>query len=150
MDKRKFADQAKRAKNWIVDTTRDAIAEARQRHDDDLYDEGYDDGIADQRERDVKSVIKAFLELKVKDQDIYKLLSEYFGIDSISEASERLFTIKKSNQIHALRKYCLKEGMTNRDFRTYVTEHDLESRFADDERLLDMQPEKLKALLDKK
>ncbi len=91
----------------------------------------------------------AFLELKVKDQDIYKLLSKYFDIDSISEASGRLFSAKKSRQIKALREYCCKLGMTSREFREYAIDHNLDEKLADYERLLDMQPEKLKAIIDK-
>lgn len=149
MNKKDLADKAAQAGNWLVDTTLNAVADARQRHEDDLFNEGFDEGRDTQRKRDVESAIMAFLELKVKDQDIYKLLSKYFDIDSISEASGRLFSAKKSRQIKALRKYCCKFGMTSREFREYAIDHNLEEKLADDERLLDMQPEKLKAIIDK-
>lgn len=149
MDKKKIADKASQAKKWLVDTTLNAVAEAKQRHEDDLYYEGYNNGRAKQKERDVKAAIMAFLELKVKDHDIYKLLSEYFGIDSISEASDRLFLAKKSKLIRALRKHCMSQGMSVRDFRSYITEHNLEERLAKDERLLETSPEKLKSILDR-
>lgn len=149
MDKKKIADKATQAKEWLVDTTLNAVVEAKQRHENDLYNEGYDDGISFQKERDVKAAIKAFLELKVKEHDIYKLLSDYFEIDSISEASDLLLSVKKTRQIVLLREYCQKQGMSSSDFCAYSKEHCLEKRLADDERLLDMQPEKLKAIIDK-
>lgn len=149
MDKKKIADKAAQAGNWFVDTTHDAVAEAKQRHDDDLYYEGYNNGRAKQKKLDVEVAIMAFLELKVKEHDIYNLLHDYFDIDSISEAKDRMFSAKKTRQIRSLKDYCCKQGMSLCDFRAYSKEHNLEERLADDERLLDMQPEKLKAIIDK-
>jgi hypothetical protein len=149
MDKKKLADKAAQAGNWLANTALDAVAEAKQRHEDDFFNEGYDNGRADQREFDVEAAIMAFLELKVKDHEIYKLLSEYFCIDSISEASERLLSAKKTRQIRALKKHCLNQGMSIRDFRSYSKEHNLEERLIEDERLLEMSPEKLKSTLDR-
>lgn len=137
------------ASNGLVDTILNVLANARQRHEDELYNEGYNEGRATQRERDVEAAIMAFLKLKVKDQDIYKLLSSYFGIDSIAEVSDRLFSAKKTRQIRLLKDYCHKQGMSLRDFRSYSIEHNLEERLVDDERLLEMSPEKLKSILDK-
>lgn len=148
MDKEKLTDKVSQAKDWLIDTTLHAVGEAKQRHEDDLYYEGYKNGRAKQKDCDVKAAIMAFLELKVKDHDIYKLLSEYFGIDSISEASEYLLSAKKTRQIQALKKHCLNQGMSIRDFRSYSKEHNLEERLIEDERLLEVSPEKLKSILD--
>lgn len=145
MDKKDFKNKAVQAGNWLADTTRNAIEDAKN----DLYNEGYDKGQAAQRKRDVNAAILAFLELKVKDHEIYKLLSDYFDIDSISEASDRLFSAKMKRQIQALRKYCESQGMSSTDFRSYAKEHNLEERLAEDKRLLEMSPEKLKSILDR-
>ena len=145
MDKKDFKNKVVQAGNWLADTTRNAIEDAKN----DLYNEGYDKGQAAQRKRDVNAAILAFLELKVKDHEIYKLLSDYFDIDSISEASDRLFSAKMKRQIQALRKYCESQGMSSTDFRSYAKEHNLEERLAEDKRLLEMSPEKLKSILDR-
>lgn len=150
MDKKKIADKAVQAGNWLANTALYAVVEAKQHHEDDLFNEGYDIGRTSQRKRDVEAAVMAFLDLKVKELDIYNILSKYFGVDSISEASEFLKTAKKVKCYDAFCEYCKRNiGMTRKEYLEYVDGHNLEEQVDNDERLLDMSPEKLKAYLDK-
>lgn len=149
MSNNNISDALSRAGNQLLESTADAIAEAKRRHEEDLKDEGYEDGRRYQKAIDSKAAIDAFLELRVKDQDIFRLLSEHFGIDSISEASALLKKAKINRQIIALRKYCESSGMSAGKFREYADSFKLEEKLTNDERLLDMQPDKLKAAIER-
>ena len=145
MDKKDFKNKATQAGRVIKDFARDTIIQ----RDNEFYNQGFNEGSAEQKKLDVKAAITAFLELKVKDHDIYKLLREYFDIDSISEASDCVFLAKKERQMRTLKKHFLNQGMSISDFYSYLKEHNLEERLSEDERLLEMSPEKLKAILDR-
>lgn len=144
MNKETFEDKALRMASLL----RNSAEEGVRQYVNDIYNEGYDAGLAFQKKLDVRSAVMAFLELKVKDQDIYRLLSEHFGIDSIAEATELLKNVKISRQIIAPRKHCEKIGISDDDFYWYSRSHNLEERLAEDEKLLNMQPDKLKAIID--
>ncbi len=149
MTRKDIAETASKAGKWLADTTADAFEEAQQRHDDDLYNEGYEDGQNSQEKRDIRAAVRAFFDIKVKDQDVYRLLSEYFNVDSIKEATEYLMDAKKTSQIIALREYCKSQGMNYREFREYADSHNLDEALLLNKRLLDVPPEKLKLILDK-
>ncbi len=53
MNKKNLAVKAAQAGNWLVDTIRNTVADVRQRHENDLFNEGYDEGRDTQRKRDV-------------------------------------------------------------------------------------------------
>jgi len=110
---------------------------------------GYEDGQKSQEKRDIRAAVRAFFDIKVKDQDVYRLLSEYFNVDSIKEATEYLMDAKKTSQIIALREYCKSQGMNYREFREYADSHNLDEALLLNKRLLDVPPEKLKLILDK-
>ena len=150
MNKKDFADKAGQATDWLIETVGDAYQTARDQHEGEIYNQGFEDGIAFQRERDIRAAIKAFLDLKVHDQEIYRLLSDFFRVDSIKEVSEYLKDAKKSRQIIALRKYCEAGGMSLSEFREYAESHNLEERLQADESLLEISPDKLKKQIEKK
>ena len=97
----------------------------------------------------MNNAVLAFLEYGIKDSDIMKILNGYFSIDSMTEISYYLNYAKNRRQIRSLRKLCIGKGMSSIQFKTYVDEHHLVERMKNDPSLLDLSPEKLKALLDK-
>ena len=150
VNKKDFADKAGQAAGWLVETVGDAYHTARDHHEGGIYDQGYEEGKAYQRDRDIRAAIKSFLDLKVQDQEIYRLLSEYFRVDSIKEVSDYLKDVKVSRQIISLRKLCEAGGMDSSEFREYAASHNLEARLQADESLLEISPDKLKKLIEKK
>lgn len=114
----------------------------------DIRNQTWKEATSYQKKMDVQAAVRAFVELKVKDQEIYQLLSKYFGVDSISEVNEYLFHAKKPRQIKALRQLCERQGMQMEQFRTYAKQHKLEERLKENPKLLELTPEKLKDLLD--
>jgi hypothetical protein len=127
-----------------------AVQEARLNHYHSVFNEGYQDGMNRQRKLDLMAATKAFLELKVGEQDIFRLLNKYFKVDSITEASGYLNKAKVNMQIGALVEYCRKTGMTSAEAKQFICFHDVEKLLLTDERLLNMQPAKLKAIIEKK
>ena len=125
------------------------VVAAAQQHDDDLYQNGYETGRALQRKEDVQSAIRAFWDFGIKENDVYKILKDYFGIDSISEATEYILNAKITKKIRSLGEYCHKQGMSRSEFLEYGRGHKLDKLLAEDTHLLDMSPEKLKNYIDK-
>ena len=46
-----------------------------------------------QREKDISSAVRAFVELKGTDSEIYQLLNKHFGVENISEAQDYIKTL---------------------------------------------------------
>ena len=102
-----------------------------------------------QKNRDIELAVKAFLELKQSDVEIYRLLEKYYKIDSISEAEVLIKKVKVSSQIIKLREYMETKGMPSSEFRTYAKEHNLEVKLHENPKMLDMTAGKLKEAIEK-
>ncbi len=102
-----------------------------------------------QRKKDIISAIKAFIDLKVNDDQIFTLVNEYYKVDSIEKVNEYINEARKSYQIKQLKKYCESLGMSSSDFRKYSKEVGLDERLKKEPKLLRMQSARLKELLDK-
>lgn len=102
-----------------------------------------------QRTSDIKAAVLSFIDLKVDEATMYRLLQKHFKVDSISEATEYIHAAKFSSQIIRLREYQEKNGMTAGAFRQYAKDHRLEEQLKANPKLLDMSPEKLKAYIEK-
>lgn len=150
MSKKTVIEKVSEAGDWLLETAADSIKDAKMRREDALYDEGYNEGRNKQKEKDVIAAVEAFLELKIKEQEIYRLLSDYFDVDSVSEVTALLKAAKKRRQIKALKSYCESKGMTFQEFREYAREHRLSEKLDADESLLEIKPDKLKTIVEKK
>ena len=79
------------------------------------------------------------------------LLSKYFAVDSIDEASTLITNIKITRQIKVLRDYYKEQNIMNsREFFKYAQNNKLEELLFSEQKLLYLSPEKLKKELDKR
>ena len=119
----------------------------------DAMDQHYEEEIAlawaRQKEEDVCCAIAAFLDLKVPETEIMRLLSKFYGVDSIAEATELITTVKINDQISALRDYLNELGMSRVDVVNYMRDHRVRAQLHTDSKLQNMAIDKLKAYFDK-
>ena len=78
-----------------------------------------------------------------------RLLSKFYGVDSIAAAMELVTTVKVANQIDALRAYLNEFGMDSVEITNYLREHRVKIQLLTDSKLQNMTTEKLKAYFDK-
>lgn len=127
--------------SFLSDCFRDAM--------DHHYEEEIALAVARQKEEDVCCAIAAFLELKVSETEIMRLLSKFYGVDSIAEAMDLVTTVKVTNQVNAL-KDCLNElGMSRGEVANYLVVHRVRTQLQADSKLQNMAIDKLKAYFDK-
>lgn len=124
---------------------RDCFRDAMDHH----YEEEIAIAAARQKEEDVCCAISAFLELKASETEIMRLLSKFYGVDSIAEATELITTVKVTNQANALRDYLNKLGMSRIEATNYLREHRVRIQLKVDSKLQNMAIDKLKAYFDK-
>ena len=124
---------------------RDCFRDAMDHH----YEEEIAFAVARQKEEDVCCAIAAFLELKVPETEIMRLLSKFYSVDSIAEATELITTVKINNQISALRDYLNELGMSRVDVVNYMRDHRVRAQLHTDSKLQNMAIDKLKAYFDK-
>lgn len=105
--------------------------------------------VARQKKKDVRCAIAAFLDIKVPENEIMRLLSKFYGVDSIAAATELVTTVKVANQIDALRDYLNEFGMDSVEITNYLREHRVRIQLLTDSKLQNMTTEKLKAYFDK-
>ena len=123
---------------------RDCFRDAMDHH----YEEEIALAVARQKEEDVCCTIAAFLELKVSETKIMRLLSKFYGVDSIAEANELITTVKANNQVSALRDYLNELGMSRVEVMNYLKEHRVRAQLHTDSKLHNMAIDKLKAYFD--
>ena len=75
------------------------------------YEEEIALAVARQKENDVCCAIAAFLEMKISETEIMRLLSKFYGIDSIAEAMELVTIVKVTNQVNALKDHLNELGI---------------------------------------
>ena len=138
MDKK---EMLQRGSLFVRDCGRDAI--------DQHYEEEIALAVARQKENDVCCAIAAFLEMKTPENEIMRLLSKFYGVDSIAAATELVTTVKVANQIDALRDYLNEFGMDSVEITNYLREHRVRKQLLTDSKLQNMTTEKLKAYFDK-
>lgn len=126
---------------FLHDCFRDAI----DRH----YEEEIAFALAQQKEEDVCCAIAAFLELKTSETEIMRLLSKFYRVDSITEASELITTVKVNNQANALKDYLNELGMSRIEITNYLKAHRVRTQLQTDTKLQNMATDKLKAYFDK-
>lgn len=102
-----------------------------------------------QKEQDIHCAIAAFLELKVPETDIMHLLSKFYNVDSITDATELITTVKVKNQLNALRDYLEELGMNRIEVVEYFKNHHVKTELGKDSKLQNMPVNKLKAYFDK-
>lgn len=105
--------------------------------------------VARQKENDVCCAIAAFLEMKTPENEIMRLLSKFYGVDSIAEAMELITTVKVTNQNNALIDYLGELGMSRVEIASYLSEHRVRTQLQTDSKLQNMTIDKLKAYFDK-
>ncbi len=121
---------------------RDCFRDAMDLH----YEEEIAFAVACQKENDVCCAIAAFLEMKTPENEIMRLLSKFYGVDSIAEAIELVTTVKVTNQINALKDYLSEFGMSRVEIANYLREHRVRAQFQTDPKLQNMTPRKIKSL----
>lgn len=126
---------------FLHDCFRDAI----DRH----YEEEIALAVARQKENDVCCAIAAFLEMKTPESEMMRLLSKFYGVDSIAEAMELITTVKVTNQNNALIDYLGELGMSRVEIASYLSEHRVRTQLQTDSKLQNMTIDKLKAYFDK-
>lgn len=124
---------------------RDCFRDAMDHH----YEEENALAVSRQKEEDVCCTIAAFLELKVSETEIMRLLSKFYGVDSIAEANELITTVKVNHQVSALRDYLNELGMSRVEVMNYLKEHRVRAQLHTDSKLQNMAIDKLKAYFDK-
>ena len=124
---------------------RDCFRDAIDRH----YEEEIALAVARQKENDVCCAIAAFLEMKTPENEIMRLLSKFYGVDSIAEAMELVTTVKVTNQINALKDYLSELGMSRVEIVNYLREHRVRTQLQTDPKLQNMRSDKLKVYFDK-
>ena len=124
---------------------RDCFRDAMDHH----YEEEIAFAVARQKEEDVCCAIAAFFELKASETEIMRLLSKFYGVDSIAEANELITTVKANNQVSALRDYLNELGMSRVEVMNYLKEHRVRAQLHTDSKLQNMAIDKLKAYFDK-
>lgn len=127
---------------FLRDCFRDAI--------DQHYEEEIALAVAHQKEKDVCCAIAAFLEMKTPENEIMRLLSKFYGVDSIAEAMELVTTVKVTNQNNALKDYLSELGMSRVEIANYLREHRVRTQLQADSKLQNMALDKLKAYFDKR
>ena len=124
---------------------RDCFRDAMDLH----YEEEIALAVARQKENDVCCAIAAFLEMKTPENEIMRLLSKFYGVDSIAEAMELITTVKVTNQNNALIDYLGELGMSSVEIASYLSEHRVRTQLQTDSKLQNMTIDKLKAYFDK-
>lgn len=124
---------------------RDCFCDAMDLH----YEEEIALVVARQKENDVCCAIAAFLEMKTPENEIMRLLSKFYGVDSIAEAMELVTTVKVTNQNNALKDYLSELGMSRVEIANYLREHRVRTQLQTDPKLQNMTIDKLKAYFDK-
>lgn len=124
---------------------RDCFRDAMDHH----YEEEIALAMARQKEEDVCCAIAAFFELKVSETEIMRLLSKFYGVDSIAEAIELVTTVKVTNQVNALKDHINELGMSRVEVVNYLREHRVRTQLQADSKLQSMTIDKLKAYFDK-
>ena len=124
---------------------RDCFRDAMDLH----YEEEIALAVARQKENDVCCTIAAFLEMKTPENEIMRLLSKFYGVDSIAEAMELVTTVKVTNQVNALKGYLSEFGMSRVEIANYLREHRVRTQLQADSKLQNMTLDKLKAYFDK-
>ena len=113
------------------------------------YEEEIALAVARQKENDVCCAIAAFLEMKTPETEIMRLLSKFYGVDSIAEAMELVTTVKVTNQVNALKDYLSELGMSRVEVANYLREHRVRTQLQTDSKLQNMTIDKLKTYFDK-
>ena len=113
------------------------------------YEEEIALAVARQKEKDVCCAIAAFLEMKTPENEIMRLLSKFYGVDSIAEAMALVTTVKVTNQNNALKDYLSELGMSRVEIANYLREHRVRTQLQADSKLQNMALDKLKAYFDK-
>ena len=116
---------------------------------DQHYEEEIALAVARQKENDVCCAIAAFLEMKTPENEIMRLLSKFYGVDSIAEAMELVTTVRVTNQVNALKDYLNELGMSRVEAVYYLREHHVRTQLQADSKLQNMAIDKLKAYFDK-
>lgn len=124
---------------------RDCFRDAMDLH----YEEEIALAVARQKENDVCCAIAAFFEMKTPENEIMRLLSKFYGVDSIAEAMELVTTVKVRNQVNALKDYLGEFGMSRVEIANYLREHCVRTQLQADSKLQNMTLDKLKAYFDK-
>ena len=138
MDKK---EMLQKGSSFLRDCFRDAM--------DHHYEEEIAFAVARQKEEDVCCAIAAFFELKASETEIMRLLSKFYGVDSIAEANELITTVKVNNQVSALRDYLNELGMSRVEVMNYLKEHRVRAQLHANSKLQNMAIDKLKAYFDK-
>lgn len=119
----------------------------------DSIDQHYEDemayALARQREEDVCCAIAAFLDLKTSETDIMRLLSAYYGIDSIEQVMELINTVKVHNRVKEFRDYLTNLGMSRVQVIYYLKDHSVETQLRNESKLMNISIDKLKSYFDK-
>lgn len=99
-----------------------------------------------QREEDILRAIMGFIDLKVSDMVILKLLQKHYGIDYVSEGKRYIVDARSFYQCDKLKAYL---GLSGVDWVRYKNEHAVLDKLKSNPKLLEMPTEKLKEYIEK-
>ncbi len=125
---------------------KESMKEGLENSKREIYNEGFHTGKDAQRRSDLISTIDAFLELNVKDGEIYKLLNKYFYVDSIDEVNELLLIGKQRKTRNDYMDYIFSLKMNESDTNHYLQ---LYYDYPNKDMFLNMTPKKIKEFLKK-
>lgn len=124
---------------------RDCFRDAIDRH----CEEEIALAVARQKEQDVKSAIAAFLEMKTAETEIMRLLSKFYGVDSIAEATELISAVRTEKRTAELEEYLVSLGMSLVETADYIKTHRVSEQLQSDVKLQNLAIDKLKLYFDK-
>lgn len=133
----------------ILQNSSDALLNFFRNAVDGRYEEKIALAVAHQKEEDVCCAIAILLEMKTPENEIMRMLSKFYGIDSIAAVTELVATVKVVNQVNALTDYLNELGMSRVEVANYLIEHRVRAHVQTDSKLRNMAIDKLKAYFDK-
>lgn len=133
----------------IVKTIRE-IKECSQNKFQECISEVVKEAVDEQRYNDIIKTIVILCDVGVKEQDIYQLLAEFWGIDNRCRASEYI-TIGKTIEFPCkrLKAYLKENGFDNISIVSFMKKHSVREKLRNDPKLCELTVEELKSAVEK-
>lgn len=117
---------------------------------ENYINEEVQEAVACERINGILNTIIALCDAGVKEAEIYRLLAEYFGIDSRSEATEY---IKQGRTVEFpyrnLKAYLLKQGFDRISMVKFMRSNNVRNKLENNPKLCELSIEKLKMAVEK-
>lgn len=145
---KKALSRVKEATMAVVEDRLDSFE--RNREILDNYDQDMADARESQFRRDIKNTIMSYLELKVKDDAIMRLLAKYFHVTTIDEATGYIAKAKIRYSMRELEVYLKAQHMSDEEIDDFFGRHRVYQILKEDPKLLSLPAEKLYGTLMRK